>query len=162
MTLPSIAANRDTEPARLSKEVRGELDWIVMKCLEKDRNRRYATAGALAIDLQHYLNDEPVTACPPSAAYRLRKFVRRNRTAVASAATIVFVMMLLGTGAGWAMRSRSMRQAALEQGVRAAIDEVQDWHGRENWTEALAADKRAERVPADGTPAIEVERSVLQ
>jgi tetratricopeptide (TPR) repeat protein/serine/threonine protein kinase len=157
-----IAANRDTEPARLSKEVRGELDWIVMKCLEKDRNRRYATAGALAIDLQHYLNDEPVSACPPSAAYRFRKFVRRNRPAVAAAAAILFVTTLLGTGAGWAMRSRNMRQAALEQGVLAAIAEVEDWHGRENWTEALAAVKRAESLLAAGTPAAELARSVRQ
>src|SRR5262245_49385885 len=66
--LPSIAANRHTEPAQLSKELSGELDWIVMKCLEKDRSRRYETANALSIDLLHYINDEAVAACPPSAA----------------------------------------------------------------------------------------------
>ena len=70
-TLPSIAANRQTEPARLSKAVRGELDWIVMKALEKDRNRRYETANALAADIQRYLDDEPVDACPPSAIVSL-------------------------------------------------------------------------------------------
>ncbi|MCI0356889.1 MAG: serine/threonine protein kinase, partial [Planctomycetaceae bacterium] len=69
-TLPAIAAHRHIEPARLSRLVRGELDWIVMKCLEKDRNRRYETASALAADVQRYLNDEPVLACPPSAWYR--------------------------------------------------------------------------------------------
>src|SRR5574339_142922 len=68
--LPTLAANRGTEPAKLAKLVRGELDWIVMKALEKDRNRRYETANGLALDLQRYLNDEPVVACPPSAAYR--------------------------------------------------------------------------------------------
>ena len=69
-TLPSIAANRHTEPARLNKDVRGELDWIVMKALEKDRNRRYETASAFAADVERYLTDEPVAACPPSAGYR--------------------------------------------------------------------------------------------
>src|SRR5262249_36847274 len=76
--LPSIAANRGLEPARLSGVVRGELDWIVMKALEKDRNRRYETANSFAQDIQRYLADEPVLACPPSAGYRLRKFARRN------------------------------------------------------------------------------------
>ena len=67
------------EPAKLTRLVRGELDWIVMKCLEKDRNRRYETASGLAADVRRYLNDEPVLACPPSAGYRLPKFARRNR-----------------------------------------------------------------------------------
>ena len=61
--------------------MRGELDWIVMKALEKDRNRRYETANGFAADIQRYLNDEPVQACPPSAMYRFRKFARRNKAA---------------------------------------------------------------------------------
>src|SRR5262249_49339524 len=77
--LPSIAANRSLERKSLSGIVRGELDWIVMKALEKDRNRRYETANSFAQDIQRYLADEPVLACPPSAGYRLRKFARRNK-----------------------------------------------------------------------------------
>ena len=77
--LPSISAQRQTEPARLTRLVRGELDWIVMKALEKDRTRRYETANGFAADVQRYLDDEPVQACPPSAWYRLRKFARRNK-----------------------------------------------------------------------------------
>ena len=77
--LPTLAANRGTVPSRLRKLVRGELDWIVMKALEKERNRRYETANSFAMDLQRYLADEPVVAGPPSAMYRVRKFVRRNR-----------------------------------------------------------------------------------
>jgi hypothetical protein len=77
--LASISANRHTEPAKLTKLVRGELDWIVMKCLEKDRNRRYETASGVARDVEHYLHDEAVEACPPSALYRFRKFARRNQ-----------------------------------------------------------------------------------
>src|SRR5262245_9384055 len=76
--LPTLAVNRGTEPAKLTRLVRGELDWIVMKALEKDRNRRYETANGFAMDVQRYLADEAVLACPPSARYRLRKFVRRN------------------------------------------------------------------------------------
>ena len=70
---------RGADPRQLEPVLRGELDWIVMKALEKDRNRRYETANAFAADVQRYLNDEPVEACPPSAGYRLRKFSRRNR-----------------------------------------------------------------------------------
>ena len=77
--LPTLAANRGTEPAKLTRLVRGELDWIVMKALEKDRNRRYETANGFALDVQRYLADEPVQACPPSLGYRLRKFARRNK-----------------------------------------------------------------------------------
>ena len=76
--LASVSAQRKLEPARLTRTIRGELDWIVMKCLEKDRNRRYATANGLASDVQRYLHDEPVEAGPPSADYQLRKFLRRN------------------------------------------------------------------------------------
>src|SRR5262249_12150312 len=71
--LSTLAANGGTEPAKLTKLVRGELDWIVMKALEKDRSRRYETANSFALDVQCYLADEPVLACPPSAWYRFRK-----------------------------------------------------------------------------------------
>ncbi len=94
-TLASIAALRQTEPAKLTKLVRGELDWIVMKALEKDRNRRYETANALASDLQRYLNDEPVVACPPSAGYRLRKFVRRNKGPVLAAMSLLVMLIAM-------------------------------------------------------------------
>src|SRR5436309_2652159 len=91
--LASISANRHTEPARLTKLVRGELDWIVMKALDKDRNRRYETASAFAADVQRYLHDESVLACPPSAWYRFRKFARRNRRALATAAAAALAVV---------------------------------------------------------------------
>src|SRR5436853_3371230 len=101
--LPTQAANRGTEPAKLTKLVRGELDWIVMKALEKDRNRRYETANGFAMDVQRYLADEPVMACPPSAGYRLRKFVRRNKGPVLAAA-IIFVLLVGGiVGTTWGL-----------------------------------------------------------
>jgi eukaryotic-like serine/threonine-protein kinase len=92
MSLATISAQRKLEPARLRKEVRGELDWIVMKSLEKDRRRRYATANGMARDIERYLNDEPVEACPPTVIYRLRKFARKNRKVLAAAAALVVIL----------------------------------------------------------------------
>ncbi|MBX9627302.1 MAG: serine/threonine protein kinase, partial [Gemmataceae bacterium] len=86
---PSIAANRQTEPARLGRFVRGELDWVVMKALAKDRDRRYETAAAFGADVGRFLNHEPVAAGPPSAGYKLRKFVARNRGRVAAAGLVL-------------------------------------------------------------------------
>ncbi len=112
--LPSLAASRQTEPLKLTRMVRGDLDWIVMKCLEKDRARRYETASALARDIERYLRDEPVEASPPSRRYRLRKFARKYRRLIATAAGFV---LLVGAGAGvsaWqAMRARQAERDAL-------------------------------------------------
>jgi eukaryotic-like serine/threonine-protein kinase len=116
-TLPGIAANRQMEPAKLTGLVRGELDWIVMKALEKDRNRRYEAATALAADIQHYLHYEPVRACPPSAAYRFRKFARRNRIALTTAAIVAlaFALGLLGTTWQAIRATRAERVAIAER-----------------------------------------------
>src|SRR5438046_4957729 len=81
----TASANRRSEPHKLSQLFRGELDWIVMKALEKDRNRRYETANGLAKDVQRYLDDEPVLACPPTFWYRFRKLARRNKRAFVTA-----------------------------------------------------------------------------
>jgi serine/threonine protein kinase len=91
--LPGIAARRGTEPARLGLLVKGDLDWIVMKALEKDRARRYETAAGLAKDLQHHLDDEPVQARPPSLRYRMGKFVRRHKGPVLAAFAIVLALV---------------------------------------------------------------------
>jgi WD40 repeat protein/serine/threonine protein kinase len=99
--LPAVVANRGLEPKQLSGVVRGELDWIVMKALEKGRDRRYESAYAFAADVRRYLADEPVQACPPSAGYRLRKFMRRNARAIATA-VVLGAVLLLGVGGGGA------------------------------------------------------------
>jgi WD40 repeat protein/serine/threonine protein kinase len=91
----TFSAQCKSDPNRLASFLRGELDWVVMKCLEKDRNRRYETASGLARDVERYLHDEPVLACPPSAGYRLRKFARRNKRALATLA-LVGVMLVAG------------------------------------------------------------------
>jgi serine/threonine protein kinase/tetratricopeptide (TPR) repeat protein len=87
------ARNRRTEPRRLASELRGDLDWITMKCLEKGRTRRYGSASDLAADVRRHLDSQPVLAGPPSAAYRARKFVRRHRFGVAGAATVALVLV---------------------------------------------------------------------
>jgi WD40 repeat protein/serine/threonine protein kinase/tetratricopeptide (TPR) repeat protein len=121
--LPSIAANRGLEPAKLSSVVRGELDWVVMKCLEKDRNRRYETANSLVMDIQRHLHDEPVLACPPSVRYRFRKFARRNKAAVAMASvlSVAFFAGLAGLVVSnfLVARERDAKDHALRQETRA-------------------------------------------
>jgi serine/threonine protein kinase/Flp pilus assembly protein TadD len=112
--LRTLAANRGTEPAKLTKLVRGELDWIVMKALEKDRNRRYETANGFAMDVQRYLADEPVLACQPSAGYRLRKFARRNRARLAVAAALGLLLLGAGAFAWHAGRQAAQRRTEAE------------------------------------------------
>jgi tetratricopeptide (TPR) repeat protein len=115
--LPSIAAQRQMEPQKLTGLVRGELDWIVMKALEKNRGRRYETANGLATDVQRYLTGEPVQAAPASQWYRVRKFARRNRGPVIAASVIAFCLLagMIGTAAGmiWAVKERDAKGKAL-------------------------------------------------
>jgi ABC-type lipopolysaccharide export system ATPase subunit len=77
--LSTVSSQRKIAAKKFSQSLKGELDWIVMKALEKDRNRRYASASALAADVQRFLNDEPVAACPPSAVYQLKKYAKRHK-----------------------------------------------------------------------------------
>jgi serine/threonine protein kinase/tetratricopeptide (TPR) repeat protein len=109
----TVSANRQSEPGCLSKLLRGELDWIVMKALEKERSRRYETASAFAADVERYLNDEPVLACPPSAWYRFCKFARRNRVALTTVA-LVAAALIVGTALSlWqAVRARQAEDRA--------------------------------------------------
>jgi serine/threonine protein kinase/tetratricopeptide (TPR) repeat protein len=117
--LPSVASRRGLEPRKLSGLVRGELDWIVMKCLEKDRDRRYESADALALDVERYLRDEAVQACPPSGTYRLRKLVWRNKGAVLAAALVVVVLVAGIIGTTWEMvHATDAEAAALAEGKR--------------------------------------------
>jgi serine/threonine protein kinase len=115
--LASVAANRNTEPKKLTKLVRGELDWIVMKTLEKDRNRRYETASGLAIDLLHYLHDEPVAAGPPGVGQRLNRFLKRHPLAMGLGMLAVF----LGVGVffGAAMQGVSSLRVIVAENDRA-------------------------------------------
>jgi serine/threonine protein kinase/tetratricopeptide (TPR) repeat protein len=132
--LPAIAANRGLEARKLSGAVRGELDWIVMKALEKDRSRRYETANSLAMDLRRYLADEPVLACPPSSWYRFGKFARRNRAAVVAATVIALAVAsalgCLAASTVWVSRERDearMQRGRAEANLRKAHQAVNDY-----------------------------------
>ena len=134
--LTTTAQRRQANPPRLIHLVRGDLDWIVMKCLEKDRALRYDTANGLAMDVQRFQNSEPVVARPPSAAYRVRKFVRRNRGMVTAAATVGAVLVLGIFVSAW-------------QAVRATKAEVEQRRLREVAQKAQA-DEARERRRAEG------------
>lgn len=114
--LPTLAANRGTEPLKLTRLIRGELDWIVMKALEKDRNCRYDTAAGFAMDIERYLADEPVLACPPSTGYRLRKFARRYKSPLCAATAILVALLASLT---FALVSKQRVHRALEDRNRA-------------------------------------------
>jgi non-specific serine/threonine protein kinase/serine/threonine-protein kinase len=116
-TLPTVSARRGVDARRLGPSLRGELDWIVMKALEKDRRRRYETANDFAADVMRYLTDQPVQACSPSAGYRLRKFVRRNKgpVAVGLALATLLVLGTVGTSIGLVWALRAERKATQEK-----------------------------------------------
>jgi non-specific serine/threonine protein kinase/serine/threonine-protein kinase len=140
--LPGIAARRKLEPAKLAKLMRGDLDWIVMKCLEKERGRRYEAANGLARDIQRYLNDEPVLASPPGVRYRLGKFVRKHRGPVLAATVSVGLLVagIIGTSLGF-VRAEWLRQLA-EEKEQAALDE------RAKALAAAAAERQAKQHEA--------------
>jgi serine/threonine protein kinase/WD40 repeat protein len=134
--LTTTAQRRGVEAPKLINLLRGDLDWIVMKCLEKDRARRYETANGLARDVERHLNSEPVLASPPSAMYRFQKLVRRNRVAIAAAATVVAALSMATIISTWQylgkakaereqrrLRQQAQQVAAAEAGMRATADQ---------------------------------------
>ena len=160
-SLASLAAQRRTEPARLTKAVRGELDWIVMKALEKDRTRRYETANGLARDVERHLRDEPIEACPPSTSYKLRKFIRRNKGRVIAAGLVLLALVSGLIGTTWGMiRVEQARQAEAEQRAVAQANERKAVAAVER--ERLALRRETEqRVEVGRTRAITMADSLL-
>jgi hypothetical protein len=121
-TLSAVAAQRKTEPARLSRMFRGDLDWITMKALEKDRTRRYETANGLARDVERHLNDEPVEAGPPGAGYRLGKFARKNRGALRIAGAFLLLLVFGAIVSTW----QAFRATVAERSARSSEEVAQD------------------------------------
>ena len=142
-SLPSMAALRQTEPRKLMASLRGELDWVVMKCLEKDRERRYETANALARDIQRYLADEAVEARPPSAGYRLSKFLRRHRGLVLAASLVLLALIggIVGTTYGLIRADRARADEAKQRGIAQANEAKA--------TAAAAAERKAREREAE-------------
>src|SRR5439155_10214320 len=150
--LPSIATNRGLEPKKLSGIVHGELDWIVLKALEKNRGRRYETANGFAADVQRYLDDEAVQACPPSATYRFRKFARRNK---ASLLTVVALMAALigGTTVSTWQAVRATRATRSEQAAL-RVAKANEQAATESAKRADAERVRAEAISWNGRRAV--------
>jgi serine/threonine protein kinase len=122
----TISERRGVDGRRLRQLLQGELDWIVLKTLEKDRNRRYESASALAADVQRYLDDEPVTACPPSSGYRLRKFAQRNRQALITAGVVMAALLIATAVSCWqAVLARNAQHQAEADRDRARTAEMQ-------------------------------------
>ena len=147
--LAVVARLHGVAPELLSRRLRGDLDWIVMKCLDKDRSRRYETASALAADVRRHLDDEPVAAGPPGAGYRVRKFVRRHRAQVVAAGVVLAVLALGGVGTTLGMwRARSEKRRADEETARAMssarAEEVARIAAEESEKRAVEEARRAE------------------
>ncbi len=160
-SLPTIAANRRTEPRKLGLLVRGELDWIVMKALEKERSRRYQTPSDLGLDVSRFLHDEAVAAGPPSPLYRIRKLLRRNKTAATATAIVLGGLLVAAGSVGWAIKDRADREAAAEQEkenrianhsaqVELILDEVFRLEEEHEWSMALLTARRANELIAAG------------
>ncbi|MBK8913209.1 MAG: serine/threonine protein kinase [Phycisphaerales bacterium] len=153
-TLASVAARRRTEPGRLGSLVRGELDWIVMKALEKDRQRRYETPSGLAADINRYLSGEAVVAAPPSTSYRFQKFVRRNKGPVLAGSAVAAALVFGFAGTAWqakvasAQRDMAVAAQAAEaeqrQAAEAARAEALEQKARAEANEAEARKQEAE------------------
>ena len=165
-TLPAIAAQRGLEPAQLSRLVRGELDWIVMKSLEKERSRRYETASSLTRDLERYLNDEPVEACPPSLSYKFSKFTKRNMRALVTASlfsTVVLASLITVAGSiGWVIRDGATRQAVVERKIQIALDKAESAYQQDKLADAQAAVHQAEGLLASSDTRPEVAKRFRQ
>ena len=162
--LTTTARNRHTEPPRLVHLVRGDLDWIVMKCLEKDRARRYETANGLAADIQRHLNNEPVVARPPGNLYRLQKTVRRNKLAFASAAAIALAL-LIGFAVSVEMGLKARREATKSRHVAQFLEDMLNGadpyiaRGRDTTLSPEIVDRAAEnaRTKLTGEPQVAME-----
>jgi serine/threonine protein kinase/tetratricopeptide (TPR) repeat protein len=155
--LPTVSEQRHTEPMALTSQLRGDLDWIVMKALAKERDRRYETANGLAMDVLRYLHDEPVLARPPSVGYRLRKFVRRHRVGVTAAAVVLLALVGGIIGTTWGMidanearlaekEQRHKAEAATEAERQAKYAEKEQRQKAEAATEAERRAKNEEAV----------------
>jgi tetratricopeptide (TPR) repeat protein len=149
----SVAALRQMEPIKLGRFVRGELDWIVMKSLSKERDRRYESATALARDVERFLNHEPVQAGPPSASYKLRKFVRRNRPLVIAVAVMLFALIAGMTGTTFGLvraeQQRSLAEDAAKEERRAKKQAEHDRDAKEEARQKEEQERKYAQAIAD-------------
>jgi eukaryotic-like serine/threonine-protein kinase len=148
--LSTVSGKRHIDPRKLSQSLRGELDWIVMKALEKDRNRRYESASAFAADVERYLADEPVQACPPSVWYRVRKHARRRKVSLTIGTLIASIVLIVAAAVGWIARDREVRQARTVAHIELILEDVDRLIDQREWPAALATAQRAEAALEGG------------
>jgi probable HAF family extracellular repeat protein len=149
-TLLTISSNSQADVRKLTHALRGELDWIVMKALEKDRTRRYETANDFAADVMRHLANQPVEACPPSRVYHLQKFVRRNQSRIAALGLVGVLGVALAVAVGWQAVERAARRAETASAVTRALDAAERAMGLTKWPDALAAVSQAEALLGPG------------
>ena len=141
--ISDVSEFRNISPTRLQQLLKGELDWIVMKALEKDRTRRYETANGLAADIQRFLDDEPVTARPQSSAYRIQKFYRKNKGLVGTIASIVAMLIAGVAGTSiFAFKAEGARKQAVAERQRAdekSVDAIRERNRANQKSEETAA-----------------------
>ena len=140
-SLPSIAAQRSIDPKQLSRSLAGDLDWIVMKTLDKERSRRYETANGLARDIERFLNEEPVEACPPSTAYRVRKFVKRHKAQVTAAALVLLALIAGIIGTTWGLGKAKIAEGKT---TKALADVTKERDAKEEQRQKAEAAQHAE------------------
>lgn len=145
-TLPHVAANRRTEPKRLTVQFRGELDWVLQKALDKDRSRRYSTANGFARDIQRYLSNEIVEARPPSALYTLQKLVKRNRGKVLAASLVLMALLAGIAGTTWGLIRAEHRRVEAE--TARSAEAQQRIVAEANEAKAVAANEEESRQRA--------------
>jgi len=164
--LSTVSDKRKIDPRKLSASLRRELDWIVMRALEKDRNRRYESASAFAADIERSLNDEAAQACPPSIWYQFRKYARRRKGALAATDILGLALLValggIAGGVEWVMRDREARQSRLAAQVESILDDVDRLMQEQKWPEALAAANRAEAALESGDGNDVTQRRVRQ
>ena len=167
----AIAKRRRTDPGRLTRQLRGELDWIVLKSMEKDRDHRYETANSFAMDIRRYLADEAINASPPSTAYRFRKFVKRHKVGMTAAS--VGIVVLLGFGVSmWILRESALQARAEAQARAEELEIVTDFQASmlaelsmERMGHTLFEDLREDlrrALEAKGAPPARVESALLE
>src|SRR5262249_5756060 len=141
------AARRKLEPRKLTRLVSGDLDWIVMKCLEKERARRYETANGLALDLERYLREEPVLAGPPGAGYRVQKFLRRNRGPVLAAGLVLLALVAGVAASTWqALRATQAEADAVAESDQKELARLLAVANEAKARQAAAAERQAREL----------------
>lgn len=148
-SLPNIAAQRSIDPIQLSKSLSGDLDWIVMKALDKERSRRYETANGLARDVERFLKEEAVEAAPPTTGYRLRKLVRKHRAVITTAAAFALLLVVGTVVSAWQAVRATIAEGKAETALEAESKQRQVALKNQKLAEEAAKKESEQRAKAE-------------